>query len=303
MQIAPESHLIKGLVSDTGLTFLSGEEGCGKSLLAMNLALSVAVGASHWLSYEVMKSGKVLYLNNEMAFIDFARRFKSMASSLPAVGDVANLIAPREVPPLTQCWDALNDLCSTEQPCLVVLDCLYFAHDEDENDSSSMKALMRQLMAVRDSYHLSLLVVHHTKKGARFERMHNDQMRGSNVFSGASDTVLQMRRSATDETKRIIKPTKFRHVSDENRKCRLLSLNPETLWFKDEGETNEGDHIAVASQTAEEEVDFTVVFGEAKELSRKEIQERCRPLGYDQRTIDRLTKRMLKPTKYGHYSL
>lgn len=68
-------------------------------------------------------------------------------------------------------------------------------------------------------------------------------------------------------------------------KCRLLSLNPETLWFRDEGETNEGDHIAVAPQTAEDDVDFRAIFGEEKELSRKEIQERCKPLGYDERTI------------------
>jgi hypothetical protein len=80
-------------------------------------------------------------------------------------------------------------------------------------------------------------------------------------------------------------------------------LNPETLWFRDEGETKEGDHIAATPQTAEDEVDFRAVFEEAKELSRKEIQERCRPLGYDERTIDRLVKKRLKVARYGHYSL
>lgn len=262
MDIPEQSFLVKNLISECSVNFLSGEEGCGKSLLAMNLALSIAVGASKWLAYDVAKQGKVLYLNNELAFSDFARRLKSMSQSLPARGDISNLIVPKEVPALTECWNTLNEVCEREKPCLIVVDCLYFAHDKDENDSSQMKALMRQFLALRDRFHLALLLIHHTKKAARYEKMHNDQMRGSNVFGGITDTVLQVRRSAADESKRIIKPTKFRHVSDENRKCKLLSLNNESLWFKDEGETDEGEHIASANPTAEEEIDFREIFGE-----------------------------------------
>jgi hypothetical protein len=308
MEIPEQSFLVRNLLSEHSVNFLSGEEGCGKSLLAMNLALSIAVGAGKWLAFDVVKQGKVLYLNNELAFTDFARRLKMMSNALPAKGDISNFIVPKEVPALNECWDTFNETCERERPCLIIVDCLYFSHDKDENDSSEMKALMRQFLALRDRYNLALLLIHHTKKAARYERMHNDQMRGSNVFGGITDTVLQMRRSAMDESKRIIKPTKFRHVSDENRKCRLLSLNPETLWFKDEGETDEGEHIASVTQTAEEEIDFKEVFRGDRELSRKQVVERCQPLGYDERTIDRLLKKAknsgtLKVPRYGYYSL
>jgi hypothetical protein len=308
MDIPAQSYLVKDLLSEQSVNFLSGEEGCGKSLIAMNLALSIAVGAKKWLDYEITKRGKALYLNNELAFADFARRLKTMCESLPAAGDISNLIVPKEVPALNECWNTLTTTCEREKPCLIIVDCLYFAHDKDENDSSEMKALMRQFLALRDRHNLALMLIHHTKKAARYERMHNDQMRGSNVFGGMTDTVLQMRRSAADEGKRIIKPTKFRHVSDEHRKCRLLSLNPETLWFKDEGETDESEHIATAGQTAEETIDFAEVFRDKKELSRKEILERCQPLGYDERTIDRILKKAkasgtLKVPRYGYYAL
>jgi hypothetical protein len=303
MEIPEQAFLVKDLISQHSVNILSGETGCGKSLLAMNLAISVAVGAKKWLAYDLVAHGRVLYLNNELAFDDFARRLKTMAGFLPAPGDIRNLIVPREVPSLDECWEALNDTCDEQRPDLVVVDCAYFAHDKDENDSSDMKALMRQILSLRDRFCLAVLLVHHTKKTARSERMHNDQMRGSNVFGSSSDTVLQIRRSGEDENRRILKPTKFRHVSDENRKCRLLSLDPITLWFRDEGETDEDDHIATAGQTAEDEVNFKAIFGEAKELSRKEIQQRCGPLGYDERTIDRLIKKRLKPGRFGHYSL
>jgi RecA-family ATPase len=308
MDIPEQSFLIKNLLSDNSVNFLSGEEGCGKSLLAMNLAVSVATGATRWLEFEVMKPGKVLYLNNELAFSDFSRRLKAMGNNLPAPGDLSNLIVPKEVPALSECWETLNELCEQERPVLGVVDCLYFTHDRDENDSSQMKALMRQFISLRDRYNLALLLIHHTKKGARYEKMHNDQMRGSNVFGGVTDTVLQVRRSATDEGKRILKPTKFRHVSDENRKCRLLSLNPESLWFRDEGEVDEGAHIATMGQTAEQEIDFVSVFSDAKELTRKEIQARCKSLGYAERTVDRLLKKaveagIMRLQSYGKYSL
>jgi hypothetical protein len=303
MELPPKEWLVSNLITASSVNFLAGEEGCGKSLLAMNLALSVATGTDSWLNFPLPKAGKVLYLNNEMAFDDFARRLKAMSLSMPVMGDISNLVVPREVPALRECWDTLNRTCEEVQPCLVVIDCLYFSHDEDENDSSAMKSLMRKVLSLRDSYHLAVLLVHHTKKGSRYTTMHNDQMRGSSVFGGIADTTLQIRRSDTEEGKRILKPLKGRHVADEVRKCRLLSLNPETLWFKDEGETNEADHIAIAPKTAADDVDFENVFAEAKELSRKDIQERCKPLGYDERTIDRLIKKKLKQAKYGHYSL
>jgi hypothetical protein len=308
MEIPEQSFLIKNLLSEQSVNFLSGEEGCGKSILAMNIAISIAIGVRTWLAFDITKQGKVLYLNNELAFTDFARRHKKMCDSLPARGDISNLIIPKEVPALNDCWDTLNETCEREKPCLIVVDCLYFTHNKDENDSSQMKALMRQFLTLRDRFHLALLLVHHTKKGARYQQMHNDQMRGSNVFGGVTDTVLQFRRSASDESKRIIKPTKFRHVSDDYRKCRLLSLNPETLWFKDEGETDEGEHIATPELTAEQQIDFKEIYGNDKELSRKEILERCKPLGYDERTIDRQLKRakekgILKVPRYGDYAL
>ncbi len=308
MEIPQQKYLIKNLISENSLNILMGEEKCGKSLFAMNLALSVAIGAKEWLGFEIMKHGKVLFLNNEVTAVDFYRRFKKMVERLPVAGDVSNFLVPKEIPSIDECWNTLNETCEKEKPCLIVLDCLYFAHNKDENDSSDMKALMRQLLSLRDKYGLAIVVIHHTKKGSRYQKMHNDQMRGSNVFGGSADLTIQIRRSSKDETKRIYKPLRGRELPDSELKCRLLSLNPETLWFKDEGETDEGEHIASTVQTAEEEIDFKGIFGEAKELSRKEIIERCNPTGYTERTIDRLLKEgkekgLLIVPRYGYYAL
>jgi hypothetical protein len=295
MNIPEQKFLVDGLITSESINFLAGEEGCGKSLLSMNLAISVAIGAPQWLCFNIPKSCKVLYLNNELCYNDFARRFQQMCTSLPIRGDMSQFFAPENVPPLVECWNSLNSICADIQPGLLVLDCLYFSHSRKENDSSDMKALMRQFVDLRDTFHTAILIVHHTKKGARFEQMHNDQMRGSGVFGGIADTVLQIRRSDDDESKRLLKPTKFRHVSDEKRKCRLLSLNPTNLWFKDEGETVEGNHLpSIPTSTAKERLDFNSIFSGNQTMTFCEIVEASRPLKYSQRTIQRCIDDALK---------
>jgi len=44
----------------------------------MNLALAVAVGLKKIPGYDVMKNGKVIYLNNELPFSDFLGRVNYM---------------------------------------------------------------------------------------------------------------------------------------------------------------------------------------------------------------------------------
>lgn len=285
MQIPNEADLLKGILRAKSLAFLAGEEGSGKSLLAMNLGISVATGALKFLAWIIEQPGKVIFLNNELYFEDVVRRFQYMINTLPGRGSLDNFIAPREVPPLAECFGILNQLCESEKPALVLLDCLYFAHNEDENDSSKMKDLMRQLQSLRDNHGTCVLVVHHLKKGGRDQRLNSELMRGAGVFGAAADSILMLRRSQTEESKRIIRATKLRHSGDDNKTARLLSLNPETLWFSDCGEANEDEHISSAS-TAGDIVDFEAILS-GGEMRFGEILKACEGYGYNQKTIQR----------------
>ncbi|MBI5021893.1 MAG: AAA family ATPase [Ignavibacteriales bacterium] len=309
MNIKKADDLIEGILRSKSLNFIAGEENSGKSMLAMNLAIDVSIGAPTFLSWDLKIHGKVIYINNEMYIEDFASRFKVMNSQLQRGGNVDNFIFLNVSTSLFDVWEELIQICEKEKPCLIILDCLYFAHNQDENDSSKMKALIRKLQSLRDRYNLCVLILHHTKKGARNDRLHNDLMRGAGVFGAAADTVIMMKRSQTEEGKRILKPTKLRHSSDVNREARLLSLNSETLWFRDEGVANEADHLQNSNQiTAAETIDFTEIFEGKDELKLKEIVAICEPDGFDKRTIQRLLDAAVRNGKlyklrHGVYSL
>lgn len=309
MPIPVHYDLVEGLMHEQSVNFLSGEEGCGKSLLAMNLAISVASGKPNFLGYNITKHGKVLFLNNELGFPDFLIRFQKMSVGLNPE-QLDNFITPTTVPPLNEYYSELDELLAAEKPCLLVLDCLYWSHDLKENDSSEMKSLMRQLISLRDKHRLCILVVHHTKKGSRYQKMHNDNMRGAGVFGSATDSVFQFRRSAIDDTKRLFKPTKLRHGADGLRHAHLIALNDETLWFCDEGKTDEDERIATLTTPKKDifEIDFSAIMKPGEKVSRKEILEKCKSLGCDERTIDRKLKEakdrsIIASVKNGQYTL
>ncbi|MGD0036753.1 MAG: AAA family ATPase [Bacteroidota bacterium] len=311
IRLLEQRDLVGGLIREQSVAFLSGEVGCGKSIFAMNLGISVAIGAPNILNYQIQKSGKVLFLNNELYFNDYVDRFQKMAKSLPvpAGNSLVNLIVPERVPPLLEYWDNLEKILTSTDPALVILDCLYWAHDKRENDAGEMKEIMRRFIHIRDVYKCVVLVVHHMKKGAVSQWMGNDNMRGSGVFGAGSDTVLELRRTKDNESKRILKPVKLRHSTDAMRTVRLLGLNPETLWFHDEGATDEKLHIFQNDVPQRKEtIDFTSILKHGESLSRGEIIKRCTNKRYSDSSLDRflddaLRRKILKKTKYGQYGL
>jgi hypothetical protein len=248
--LPPIKDLVKHILRQKSLNFLAGESGCGKSIFAMNLALSVAVGAKTFLAWEIEHQGKVLYLNHELYLEDFAGRFDTMSQRLPAPGNISNVFSPMHIGYLSDCWKQLNEFIAKEKPCLIIVDCLYFAHNQDESDNSAMKDLVKMLISLRDNYDTCVLVVHHTKKGVQSSLLHNDQMRGAGVFAAASDTVLMIKRSQAIDGVRIVKATKLRHAADEELRTRAISLG-EFLWFTDIGMTTEEEHMAPSIESSQ----------------------------------------------------
>lgn len=315
LNLPPVPYIVEDLVREGSLTFLAGEEGCGKSLIALNLGISVACKLDNFLGHRITKSGIVLFLNNELAFVDHVERFKKNVSILSpeAVTKLEKIICPDTFPPFPEYAKELEAKIVESKPILVILDCFYWAHNKKENDSTEMKAMMRLFDQLRKKYKIAFVVVHHTKKGSRNGTMHNDDIRGSGVFAGVADLVIQIRRSSKDEKQRLIKCTKTRHGGDHLRKAHLLSLDSQSLWFKDLGETDEEKHLstlAVPNRHSDGLLPFQTIYGSEPKLSRGQIIAKCSSTGVkaDNRTIDRHIKKaveigVLSKEEYGKYVL
>ena len=178
-----------------GLTLLIGKPGLGKSWLALSLALSIAAGGMA-LGTQPVTQGDVLYL----ALEENARRLQARARQL--------LASMTGVPSGMECaldWPRLGEggLTSLEDYLkahpntrLVVIDtwaklappsgkrrCPQY-----EGDYEALTPLKR----LADTYHVSILAVHHLRKTASSDVL--DEITGSTGMTGAVDGTLILKR-------------------------------------------------------------------------------------------------------------
>tara|TARA_R100001244_G_scaffold115499_3_gene85732 strand:- start:13036 stop:15207 length:2172 start_codon:yes stop_codon:yes gene_type:complete len=187
--------LVKGLLDQGAMTVLYGESNSGKTFVAMDLAFHIAAGRS-WAGMKVAPGG-VVYVAAEGG----AGARKRAAALLAKYGgdDVpfrfllspVNLLrADADLQPL---GDSINEVGGTT---LVVIDTLSRAMaGGDENASTDMGAMVRNLDALRAGVGAHLLVVHHSGKDkARGARGHS-------LLRAATDTEIEIADKVISVTK------------------------------------------------------------------------------------------------------
>jgi RecA-family ATPase len=122
----------------------------GKSLLVANLALALAAGQNR-AGFTVPASRRVLICQFELPIPQFVSRLAVMRQQIGANADQNLLVDTRATGHLLSAPQGLNHflLAAREASAeVIVLDPLYSAHDQDENDTRSMAALCQSLIAV-----------------------------------------------------------------------------------------------------------------------------------------------------------
>jgi len=188
----PVKWVIPGILPE-GATILAGNPKMGKSILALNLALSVAYGGVALGKISVEK-GNVLYLVLE----DWERRLQDR---------VQRIMAGQEWPKdfdYSTWWPTLNKgglsgieqwLQEHPQARLVIVDTLARVrsfqktgeniYDRDYHSVVGLKQLA-------DTYHVAILIIHHTRKADANDAL--ELISGSFGLSGSVDGALILKR-------------------------------------------------------------------------------------------------------------
>jgi len=198
----PLNWLVEDLIP-AGLTKIDGSPKVGKSLLALHLASCVSHGGC-FLGKIKVETCEVLYLALEDSF----RRIKDR---LIKQGGYANEKLYIETP---QTWRggilALKSYVDKfPDTKLIIIDTMFkFQPIEDSNEYGKTYkpiALIQELAAEK---HISIVLIHHTRKGANNNTGENwqDEGMGSTGFAAAVDTtILLKRKDGTNEGKLFIK--------------------------------------------------------------------------------------------------
>lgn len=229
----PPGWIEPGLLPAQGILFVGGEPKVGKSLLVANLALALAAGQDR-VGFTVPVPRRVLICQFELPIPQFVSRLALMRQQIGAHADQNLLVDTRAAGHLLSAPQGLNHFLVAAREAaaeVIVLDPLYSAHDQDENDTRSMAALCQSLLRLRDASKAALIVVHHVRKSIGRDEI-GRAFRGSSALHAVGDSYLLLTRPSANLTSVELR-FQFRYAAPPGP--RLLELESQSLWFSAAG--------------------------------------------------------------------
>jgi len=195
--------LVDALWSEQAVGIIGGEPKCGKSFLALDLAVAVAAGSPCLRRFAVPHPGRVLLYPAEDAMHIVRRRLDGICA---AAGvrldhlDIQVITAPSLRLDLDADRSRLEETVARLKPRLLILDPFVRLHRIDENASGEVAPLLAFLRDLQRRHAISVVLVHHARKAASALRA-GQALRGSSEFHAWGDSNLYLRR---DGDQRII---------------------------------------------------------------------------------------------------
>ena len=190
-----QQWLIDTLWGDEAVGIVGGEPKCGKSMLALDIAVSVAAGVPCLRHFATTRSGPVLLFCAEDAGHLVRRRLQGISRAAGArfetldiaVIDVATLR-------LDEAGDrrSLRDTVKRIAPRLLVLDPLVRLHGVDENAAADVAPILGHLRDIQRRFKTAVIVVHHARKSGATRP--GQALRGSSELHAWGDSNLYLRR-------------------------------------------------------------------------------------------------------------
>ena len=231
----PPCWIEPGLLPPAGILFVGGEPKVGKSLLVANLALALASGKDR-AGFTVPAARRVLVCQFELPTPQFVARLQAMRGAIGSAADNNLLVDTRASGHLLSAPQGLNHFLGAARAAraeVIVLDPLYSAHDQDENDTRSMAALCQSLLRLREASMAALIVVHHVRKSIARDEI-GSAFRGSSALNAVGDSYMLLTRTSAHTPASVELRFQFRYAAAPP--ARLLHLDAPTLWFAAAGE-------------------------------------------------------------------
>jgi hypothetical protein len=192
-----EMWLIEGLWSAQAVGIIGGEPKCGKSFLALDLAVSVASGTPCLRHFATRQCGPVLLFAAEDAPQIVRQRLEGITAAAGADFhslDVHVITVPTLRLDHPEQQRALHATVAGLKPKLLVLDPLVRLHGIDENLAAEVAPLLGYLRSLQRCHRTAVVLVHHARKGAAHERG-GQALRGSSELHAWGDSNLYLRRN------------------------------------------------------------------------------------------------------------
>ena len=228
LDIDPVEWICKDIVCTKGLSMIADTDKIGKSIIAMQLEISIDIGVP-FMHFEIPRPRKVLLIQFEMDDGMVQQRvpkiLKYYQNNYPDElrANISNLktVLKRDLGKLfNDKWDSLRGNLQAnrnDQYDLVVVDNLYTSTGKDISKNHEVKDVVSIIRGLIDTFGVSFMVINHNNKprGDVFT-LRKEHIRGGKLLTDNLEFCIQIARAEIDpdEKLRIFKITKSRMASE-----------------------------------------------------------------------------------------
>lgn len=188
ISMPPQQFIVQNLLPKQGLAVWFGAPGCGKTFLALDLALSLTHNFPQWFGRDIAPSSVVYVAGEGLPGISNRLRswLKSKLTSYLEISDSVHFVATP--PNLFQ--GETGEFCvaiSSLNPGLIIFDTFArSAVGAEENSSKDMGKFIQGCDYLSKEFCCCVLILHHSGRGG-WER-------GSTALRGAADLMLEIKK-------------------------------------------------------------------------------------------------------------
>jgi len=301
------SRLFSDLWHEGELCVLFGDTGCGKSLLAMQIAWALT-GGPQFSPFEMdVEPGLVLYFDFELSKEQFRKRYTPDDPEAPRLDEpFPNTLIrcpPQYLDDLPPGFDSfhrflvhsIRSLVDKGKAKAVVIDNITWLSSNIESSPAALR-LMKTLVYLKDQLGISILVLAHTPK--RFTRtpITVAHLHGSKMLSNFADSIFAIGTSRRAKDIRYIKAIKQRSSAAREASTEVATVRIRKddwfLGFEFEGFCDERAHLGWSYGTAlEAEFAQHVERLVERGLTQREMAEE---LGVSPATVNRCLRARMK---------
>lgn len=183
----------------SGVIVLAGPQKTSKTIMALQVAISVAGGNDGVLGHAIGRHGPCLFIEEEGNRDKLRERIAAMLIGLEltqAPADLHMALFERVQVDDDESMALIAQAVERIQPVAIFLDPLAYLHNQDENDNTAMNSrVMRPLVQLASRYDLLVTVLHHVTKNGGEGSTVGRRVRGAGGITAASDGNLVFNRT------------------------------------------------------------------------------------------------------------
>ncbi len=201
--------IVPNLIAKKSIGFIAGLPETGKTWMLIDLAVECARGGGLWLNKFLVKSAKVLFIDQERFKGETQRRFRSVISAkqleLTYLNQKLFIRCGTTIRlDLQNSYEAFHKEISELRPDLVIVDSFATFHTREENNRKDIQEVLERVKQLRTEFGCTFLFIHHENKYAFNKDGDQEpsisQMAGSIAIPAACETVMTVRKQDSESS-------------------------------------------------------------------------------------------------------